>query len=140
MHFIRAATLLDSKSIQAIFFEANSYAQWLPPESRLKVDFATASEGETLFVCCNCENEVLGFVSVYEPDAFIHHLYVARHCQRQGIGAALLKSLEAHVIKPWHLKCAARNEMAMRFYLSQGWIEEDRAEGPEGSYVLLKKF
>ncbi len=140
MHSIRAATFLDSKSIQAIFSEAISCAPWLPPESRLKADFAKASEGEILFVCCNCENEVLGFVSVYEPDAFIHHLYVARHCQRLGIGAALLKFLEYHIIKPWHLKCMAKNEMALVFYVSQGWIEEGRAEGPEGPYVLLKKF
>ncbi len=137
---IRPATLSDSESIQAIFSEAISCAQWLPPESRLKVDFTKASEGETLFVCCNRENEVLGFVSVYEQDAFVHHLYVARHCQRQGVGAALLKFIEAYILKPWHLKCVAQNEMALAFYLSQGWIEEDRAEGPEGPYVLLKKF
>ena len=140
MHSIRAATLLDSKFIQAIFSETISCAQWLPTESRLKVDFAQASEGETLFVCCNCENEVLGFVSVYEPDYFIHHLYVARRCQRQGIGAALLKFLEAYMLKPWHLKCLAQNEMGLEFYLSQGWIEEGRAEGPDGPYVLFKKF
>lgn len=109
MCLIRPATLLDSESIQAIFSAAISCAPWLAPESRLKADFAKASEGEILFVCCNRENDVLGFVSIYEPDSFIHHLYVARHCQRLGIGAALLKFLEAYIIKPWHLKCVAQN-------------------------------
>lgn len=139
MRSIRRAELQDAESVQAIFAQAISEAQWLPPQARSNVDLAKVSDGEIVFVCCTRDNSVLGFVSVYEPGSFIHHLYVARHCQRQGVGAALLKSLEAWVPMPWHLKCVARNESALAFYLAQGWAEESRALGPEGPYVLLKR-
>lgn len=139
MNFIRRVELQDSESVHAIFDQANSDAQWLPSELRSNADFAKVSEGETIFVCYSHESGVLGFVSVYEAESFIHHLYVARRCQRQGVGTALLKSLEAWVPMPWYLKCVTRNEMALAFYLARGWVEESRADGPEGPYVLLKR-
>jgi GNAT superfamily N-acetyltransferase len=139
MHSVRRAELRDTESVHEIFSEAIENAEWLPPAARLNSDFATAAKGETVVVCCDREDKVLGFASVYEQDSFIHHLYVARHCQRQGVGAALLKSLEAWIPMPWHLKCVARNRNALAFYLAQGWAEESRALGPEGPYVLLKK-
>ena len=139
MHFTRRAEKRDIESINAIFAKAASSAQWLPPEERSKMDFTKVSEGETVVVCYSREGDILGFVSVYEPESFIHHLYVAPNCQGQGVGTGLLHSLEAWVPMPWHLKCVERNENALAYYLSQGWVEETRAEGPEGAYVLLKK-
>ena len=66
-------------------------------------------------------------------------LVLSRNCQVQGVGTVLLRSLEAWLPMPWHLKCVERNVDALAFYLSQGWVEENRAEGPKGGYVLLKK-
>ncbi len=139
MRSIRRASLQDIESVHVIFARAISGARWLPPEARLAADFATVSKGETIVVCCSPEGRVLGFVSVFEPDSFIHHLYVADDCQRQGVGTSLLKSLEAWFPMPWHLKCVAQNESALAYYLSRGWAEVDRAQGSEGPYVLLKR-
>ena len=139
MQSIRRANPQDIESVHAIFTEAISDAPWLPPEARSNADFAKVSEGETVIVCCSQEHGVLGFVSIFEPDSFVHHLYVARGCQRQGVGSRLLKSLEAWLPMPWHLKCVARNESARAFYLARGWSEAGRAQGPEGQYVLLKR-
>jgi len=81
-------------------------------------------------VCCGQEGDALGFVSVYETESFIHHLYVAPNYQGQGVGTALLHSLEAWVPMPWHLKCVERNENTLVFYLPQCCVEESRAQGP----------
>ncbi len=139
MHFTRRAGKRDIEFINAIFAKVTSNAQWLPPKERSNTDFTKVSEGETVVVCYSSEGDILGFVSVYEPESFIHHLYIAPTYQGQGVGTALLHSLEAWVPMPWHLKCVERNENALAYYFSQGWVEETRAEGPEGTYVLLKK-
>ena len=139
MLFTRRAEERDIESVYEIFAEATSSAQWLPPEERSNADFTKVSGGETVVVCYSPENDIWGFVSVYEPESFIHHLYVSRNCQGQGVGTVLLRSLEAWLLMPWHLKCVERNVDALAFYLSQGWVEESRAEGPKGGYVLLKK-
>lgn len=139
MHHIRPAELGDVEAINTIFAEAITHAQWLAPGAKSNPDFTKVSEGEAVVVCCDQEDDVLGFVSVYEPDSFVHHLYVAQDCQGQGVGTALLDSLNAWVPMPWHLKCVARNGSALAFYLAYGWVEENRGQGPEGPYVLLKR-
>jgi len=139
MHFIRRAEDRDAEFVNAIFAEAISNAQWLPLEARSNPDFTKVSDSEIVIVCCGEGGEVLGFVSVYEPESFVHHLYVAANCQGQGVGTALLQSLKAWVPRPWYLKCVEGNCNALAFYCSRGWVEETRAQGPEGTYVLLKK-
>lgn len=139
MHHIRRAEPGDVESINAIFAAGIANARWLTPEARSNTDFSKVSEGETVVVCCGRAGEVVGFISIYEPDSFIHHLYVAEPYQGQGVGSALLHSLNAWVPMPWHLKCVARNEHALAFYCLRGWVEESRTQGPEEPYVLLKK-
>lgn len=139
MYYTRRAETRDAEFVNAIFAEAVSSAQWLPMEATSNANFAKVSDSEMVIVCCREDGAVLGFISVYEVESFIHHLYVAPNCQGQGVGTALLHSLEAWLPMPWHLKCVERNENALAFYASQGWIEENRAQGPEGAYVLLKK-
>lgn len=139
MRFTRRAEKRDAEFVNVIFAKAISSTQWLPLEARSNVNFTKNSDSETVVVCCGQEGDVLGFVSVYEPESFIHHLYVAPDYQGQGIGTELLHSLEAWLPMPLHLKCVERNENALAFYLLQGWVEENGAQGPEGAYVLLKK-
>jgi GNAT superfamily N-acetyltransferase len=139
MYHIRRAEPGDVETINTIFAEAIMNAQWLAPEVKSNTDFTKVSEGETVVVCCDREGDVLGFVSVCKPDSFVHHLYVAEHCRGQGVGTALLDSLKTWVRLPWHLKCVARNRSALTFYLARGWIEESRAQGPDGPYVLFNR-
>ena len=140
MYFTRRAEKRDAEFVNAIFVDAISSAQWLPLEARSNANFTKVSDSEIVIVCCGQDGDVSGFVSVYEPESFIHHLYVVPNYQGQGVGAALLHSLEAWVQMPWHLKCVERNENALAFYFSQGCVEENRAQGPKGSYVMLKKI
>lgn len=100
MLFTRRAEERDIEFVNEIFAEATSSAQWLPPEERSSADFTKVSGGETVVVCYSPEDDILGFVSVYEPESFIHHLYVSRNCQGQGVGTVLLRSLEAWLLMP----------------------------------------
>jgi|SRR5450755_2900317 GNAT superfamily N-acetyltransferase len=138
MYVVRRAELRDMHSVIAIFAEAIGNALWLSPANRLKCNFADVSVGEIVLVCCASDDEVLGFASIYEADSFVHHLYVAEHFQRRGVGTALLKSLEAWLRLPWRLKCVLGNENALAFYSSLGWVEESRAQGTEGPDAILK--
>lgn len=135
---IRLAEELDRESVQALYAAEIAAASWLPPEVKSNPDFTAVSVGETVVVCRDGAGELLGFVSVFQPESFIHHLYVAKNHQGRGAGTALLDSLQSWLPMPWRLKCVERNESALTFYHSRGWTDEDRARGPEGRYVLLR--
>lgn len=78
---------------------------------------------------------IAGFIGVYAEKQFIHHLYIAQPFRRQGIGAALLDSIEAWLPRPFRLKCVEANAEALTFYRSRGWVairrNSDGADGPD---------
>ena len=139
MHSIRRASLSDIDALQALYVDVVSCATWLPQTPRSALSFVKDTEGESVYVCCNQHAEIVGFISIYEPENFIHHLYVAQSHQGTGVGTALLKALEVWLPFPWRLKCLERNDRAMAFYQARGWVEESRAQCPDGPYSLLVK-
>ena len=78
-------------------------------------------------------------VSVWEPDAFIHHLYVRNGWRQKGIGKQLLNALDTRFPKPWRLKCLRANDKALAFYLRHGWLEISSGESDDGPYALLER-
>ncbi len=135
---IRPATQLDLPGIDRIFNDAMCTSDWIPVAARGHVDFSTASEGEQVFVSVDSSDLVNGFISVWQPESFIHHLYVDPNQKRCGIGTALLQSLDAWLEKPWTLKCVQRNSAALSFYHSRGWRTVERGQGDHGTYLLLE--
>jgi GNAT superfamily N-acetyltransferase len=89
-------------------------------------------------VAVGSDDELEGFISVWESEAFIHHLYVRRKSRGRGVGELLLKSLGALLSKPWRLKCLRANEEALGFYFSQGWKEVSSGDSDEGSFAILE--
>ena len=137
-HQVRSATPADDAQIQALFESAIASARWIPDEAPRDTDFKRNSGGESVFVCCAVDGRVTGLLSVYVGGAFIHHLYVAPSCQRQGIGAALLDSMQAWLPQPWRLKCVVANGAARAFYARLGWHEIETNMGSQGPYVVLR--
>ncbi|MEN9657632.1 MAG: hypothetical protein RL571_1097 [Pseudomonadota bacterium] len=135
---IRAATLADYPAIQAIHEECRSAAEWLPASGRLTSSFAQASIGEDVFVAIGEDKQLIGFVSVWMAEPFIHHLYIKPSHQRFGIGRALLIALQQWLPLPWQLKCLIKNTAALDFYLSQGWIAVGTGEGEDGIFITLQ--
>ena len=129
----------DRAALEAIYRECRAEATWLPPAAREDSDFARDTAGETLFVAVGSDDNPLGFVSVWEPDRFIHHLYVRSELRDRGIGKALLGSLSTRLPMPWKLKCLTANDSALAFYKSQGWSKVSSEVGEEGPYFVLEK-
>jgi len=134
---IRPAVAADTRALQELMDEVYRNAKWLPASANRSLDVTLSTKGERCMVAVNRAGRIVGMVSVYEADAFIHHLYVAASTHRQGVGAALLESLKPWLAYPWRLKCVSANAQALAFYASHGWVVEEEGEGEEGPYFQL---
>lgn len=65
---------------------------------------------------------MVGFISIWEPDSFIHHHYVLPKCQSMGIGKMLHDTGVKMLTNPVKLKCLKGKERALDFYMNQGWV------------------
>lgn len=129
----------DREALRILYVASRQRAfTWSQIDSHQLVDFDTHTEGERVLVAA-VEGEVLGFASIWEPDSFLHNLFVHPSAKRIGIGQALLKSCATYFSKPPTLKCLVANSNALQFYKAQGWTilrEETDADGP---YFLMEK-
>ena len=66
-----------------VSFTIAARAAWLPTSVRYEANLAEESRGETILVAENEVQDLVGFVSVWEPESFIHHLYVRPDQLRQ---------------------------------------------------------
>lgn len=99
---------------------------------------ASETAEEAQFVAVGEDGTVVGFVSLYEPQAFVHHLYVEPALRGRGIGKALLEHAVAAVGGRATLKCQIGNERAMTFYRRLGWIEVTAGTGEFGAWVAMR--
>ena len=129
----------DRPVLETIYRECRSEATWLPSAVKEKSDFARDTEGEALLVAVGSDDEPEGFVSVWEQDAFIHHLYVRNGSRQKGIGKQLLDALSSRLPRPWRLKCVRANDGALAFYLDHGWREISSGVGEDGPYAVPEK-
>jgi GNAT superfamily N-acetyltransferase len=91
---VRQLEQSDAAGVQRLYERAVARAVWLPAGVKADANFARASRGEAVFVCHDPEGRLVGLLSVYVPESFIHHVYVDPEFERQGVGTALLSSLE----------------------------------------------
>ncbi len=137
-HEVRAAASTDTEAIGNLYARIIGNAAWLPECARLQSDFASVSHGEAVYVSCAPDGRLKGFLSVYESDSFVHHLYVAPEFARQGVATALLSFLRTRLALPWRLKCVRANTAALAFYSSFGWREVGYGDGEQGPYAVLE--
>ncbi|MFN3148496.1 N-acetyltransferase family protein [Bremerella sp.] len=136
---IRPALPSDSCKLQALFEQFIQNADWLPEESRNNTDFAKTTEGERVFVALSDDGHIVGAMTVWEPESFIHCLFVDHQVQGQGIGTFLLDSLTQWLAFPWKLKCQASNRRALEFYRRRGWKKLETGLSDQGPYFLLSR-
>ena len=140
MFQVRPFSESDRAALESIYRTSRAEATWLPDAIRAReADFLHDTDGEILFVAVGPNDEPRGFISVWEPDGFIHHLYVRTDSRRQGIGGLLLGFLQGRVPTPWKLKCLRSNANAIAFYASHGWLEVGSGSGEDGPYALMEK-
>lgn len=100
--------------------------------------FATETEGEMLFVAEDDGKEIAGFASLYQPESFIHHLYVEPRLRNRGLGSALLAHAVAAAGGSASLKCQLGNPAALGFYRHLGWTEIVAGTNEFGAWVTLR--
>jgi len=127
----------DRSALETIYRECRSEAIWLP--SAQESNLARDIDGEALLVAVDGNDQPEGFVSVWEPEAFIHHLYVRNGSRNRGIAKQLLNSLASRLPRPWRLKCVRANDAALSFYLDHGWVEVSSGVGEDGPYAVLER-
>ncbi len=131
---VRAANVRDLPALRELFLRSRRETfTWQPCHLFQLADFDAQTEGERILVA-DVDGDLAGFLSVWEPDAFIHHLYVDRAFLRRGIARTLLNTLTGR----HRLKCLVRNEGALRFYDAMGFVEVGRGTSDDGDFVLLE--
>ena len=132
--FTRDACSQDMPLCARIWYAEKQRFPW--PEAGEIHDFYQHIEGETLFVA-EYSGTVAGFISVYAPDSFVHHLFVHQEYSRLGIGSALLTHVVERFPKPMTLKCVIWNRSACVFYQRNGWKKTTTCEYENPPYHVF---
>jgi len=111
--------------------------KWLGVPVKNGDTFDHDTKGEEILVA-RIDGQIAGFVSVWLPDNFIHHLYILKKYQRMGLGTCLIKSLRAKLKGKLTLKCVEYNETAVNFYRKNGWKVKSRGISEHGVYILFE--
>lgn len=136
---IRPAAQDDRPALRELFLHARREAFfWQVADHWRLEDFDMQTEGEDLLVALDGDARLAGFIAVWTPERFIHHLFVAPARQRQGVGRALLRALPQWHAQRYRLKCLTRNEAALAFYRNQGFTPIDAGVTGDGAYLLLE--
>ncbi|MHB2166793.1 N-acetyltransferase family protein [Alsobacter sp. R-9] len=127
----------DRAACAGIYVRARRHAfHWCPPEQFRTEDFEADSRGEVITVA-TLDETVVGFLSLWMPDHFIHLLFVDPPFHGRGIGRQLLEHAEV-TFGDWSwLKCQAQNERALSFYRACGWSVGSGGVNELGPWVAV---
>ncbi|KAB2968974.1 MAG: GNAT family N-acetyltransferase [Zoogloea sp.] len=136
---IREFEEADRAALRLLYLASRNAAfTWSAIESFQAGDFDIHTDGERILVA-EGNGAILGFASIWEPDSFLHNLFVHPSFTRKGVGRALLAGCAKHFSGPPTLKCMKANTQALQFYASQGWSTLREETGPDGPYFLMTK-
>lgn len=137
---VRQATKQDHGALREIYLKSRAqYFTWMDSSKLAPDDFERDTEGELVLVATN-GSSILGFVSVWVPDHFIHHLYVHPDHMGQQVGKKLLQTCYEtfNTFPSLTLKCIKENAKALSFYRSQGWRRKGEGVSVNGPYYLME--
>lgn len=136
---IRKAKPEDTPQLEALFQRTRQETFITRPHDEFQLgDYAKSVEEDEVWVAEE-NGDVVGFVSTYPADNFIHNLFVLTHHQGRGIGSRLLQTAEANLSRPMTLKIATDNFDVCGFYECRGWLQVSVHEDAPEPYVLYKK-
>ncbi|MDJ1485469.1 GNAT family N-acetyltransferase [Cytophagaceae bacterium YF14B1] len=135
---IREKQQQDMAELRTLFLEVRQQTfLWIDTSVFTLLDFDKETEEEYILVAL-AENKVVGFISVWLADNFIHHLYVDNTYHNLGIGTQLLDVIINKIGLPVRLKCVEKNRSAMAFYTKRGFIEKLRGLSDNEVYILFE--
>lgn len=128
----------DYEPLKKLFLEERkSTFSWLDQSEFQLDDFEKLTQGEFILTAL-IDNIPVGFISIWMPNNFIHHLYISKKYQGQNIGTELLKAATKKATFPITLKCLEKNMKAVDFYKSKGFIEKEKGNSEHGTYILFE--
>jgi GNAT superfamily N-acetyltransferase len=128
----------DLPALAQIYLDARRETfHWMPEESFKLFDFFKDTLGEEIYVIFD-KVITVGFISVWKPDSFIHHLYIDSNNQNKGYGKKLLSYALTTLPRPVGLKCVVQNERAVAFYQKQGWKIKESGTDEMGPYYFFE--
>ncbi|KPN13330.1 acetyltransferase [Bacillus australimaris] len=134
---IREASNKDYSKLRQIYLESRRQSfHWLNQEEIILQDFDQDTQEEQIFLAEE-NNQILGFISLYVPDRFIHLLFVHPDAAGQGAGDLLLKHAVKVLGTPVTLKCVSENHKALSFYRKRGWKAVVEEGEPGAKYWVL---
>jgi GNAT superfamily N-acetyltransferase len=135
---IRRADEKDQAELARLFLRARTKAfGWQDASEFALSDFARETAGEIITLAEDEHGTLIGFISVWEEDRFVHHLFVDPQFAGKGVGSRLLDSLQAWLPPPYRLKCLLLNTAAHSFYRRRGWHETGRAGTGAAAYAEM---
>lgn len=136
---IRALCPSDLPVLSALFLQVRRQTfSWNQTASFQLSDLESQIVGETVNVALNEAGQLVGFISLWWVDQFIHHLYVDSQWQGLGIGRQLLASLPGWPQTPYQLKCLKLNQGAAGFYRRCGFIDVGSGHDQDGEYIVFE--
>ncbi|WET01963.1 GNAT family N-acetyltransferase [Flavobacterium sp. YJ01] len=125
-------------SLQEIFLEERKRTFIWNDISEFELDdFIKQTQGECILTAL--WNDIpVGFISIWMPNNFIHHLYVNHNYQGKNIGSELLKAAILKTNFPLTLKCLEKNTKAIDFYIKNGFVEKEKGHSNNGIYILFE--
>ena len=135
MSVLRAARSTDAGAVGAILSEFVDTTDWMPRVHTRAEDLANAGTliARGWVTVAQVEGKVVGFSACDEER--LNALYVAKAAQGQGIGSALVTTLQAAQpkLRVWTFQA---NAGAQRFYARHGFAEVRRTDGAENDEKL----
>ncbi|VVE83874.1 GNAT family N-acetyltransferase [Pandoraea sputorum] len=132
---IARATAADLPTLARIYYEVRlATMTWVDPSLYRADDFASHCAGEDVLTAKSPDGQILGFISVWSADDFIHMLYVEPSSQGHGVGTRLLQALPGWPTHRYRLKCLMRNTKAKTFYERHGFLVVGKGVSEEGAF------
>lgn len=126
----------DLEALRKIFYEIRKEEFFWETQVE-REDFDISVAGEAVYVS-EKDGKIVGFISIWEPDYFVHNLFISKSSRQLGIGIALLEYVRKHYFQAiLILKCVQENKNAYRFYLKHGWTVLDTVDDEVVPYYLM---
>ncbi|MEZ9949880.1 GNAT family N-acetyltransferase [Vibrio breoganii] len=126
-----------SSELSEVYLESRTTTfTWLNSSDFKLSDFEKDTEGETILLAV-LDEKAIGFISIWEPENFVHHLYVSSEHLGKGVGSLLLTKAQSMYGK-LSLKCLVENQKAVRFYELRGFSKKAKHRDSVGEYYLMQ--
>jgi GNAT superfamily N-acetyltransferase len=134
---IREMLKTDLPALRTLYNESRRASFFWEKADYSIVDFDEATRDELVLVITKAE-KILGFVSIYLPENFVHNLFVDPKAGRQQAGTQLLTAALSVVKRPARLKVVSKNKMALNFYEKNKWIKVCEKVNVKEPYWLME--